>query len=141
MALDLIEAEGLANVFSRHDRAALATRRAVERWGFEIQCRNEAEHSSSLTAIRLPEGHSADALRQEILQSSNLSLGSGLGRLADRVFRIGHVGDFNNAAVLGTLAAIEMGLKARAIPFGEGALEAAIDALSAPRRGVAEAAE
>jgi alanine-glyoxylate transaminase/serine-glyoxylate transaminase/serine-pyruvate transaminase len=141
VALDLIEAEGLANVFLRHDRAALATRRAVERWGFEIQCRNEAEYSSSLTAIRLPEGHSADALRQDILQSSNVSLGSGLGRLADRVFRIGHVGDFNNAAVLGTIAAIEMGLKARGIPFGEGALEAAIDALSSPRQGVAEAAE
>jgi alanine-glyoxylate transaminase/serine-glyoxylate transaminase/serine-pyruvate transaminase len=141
VALDLIEAEGLANVFKRHDRAALATRRAVQQWGFEIQCRNEAEYSSSLTAIRLPEGHSADALRQDILQSSNVSLGSGLGRLADRVFRIGHVGDFNNASVLGTLAAIEMGLKARAIPFGEGALEAAIDALSTPRRGVAEAAE
>jgi alanine-glyoxylate transaminase/serine-glyoxylate transaminase/serine-pyruvate transaminase len=141
VALDLIEAEGLANVFARHDRAALATRRAVERWGFEIQCRNEAEHSSSLTAIRLGEGHSADALRQEILQASNVSLGSGLGRLADRVFRIGHVGDFNNAAVLGTIAAIEMGLKVRGIPFGEGALEAAIETLSSPRQGVAEAAE
>jgi alanine-glyoxylate transaminase/serine-glyoxylate transaminase/serine-pyruvate transaminase len=86
VALDLIEAEGLTNIFTRHDRAALATRRAVERWGFEVQCRNETEHSSSLTAVRLQQGHSADALRRQILKDANLSLGNGLGPLADRVF-------------------------------------------------------
>jgi alanine-glyoxylate transaminase / serine-glyoxylate transaminase / serine-pyruvate transaminase len=141
VALDLIEAEGLTNIFARHDRAALATRRAVERWGFEIQCLNEAEYSSSLTAVRLPQGHSADALRRQILQDANLSLGNGLGPLGDRVFRIGHLGDFSNASVLGTLAAVEMGLKARAVPYGDGAIEAAIEVLSDRRFVIAEAAE
>lgn len=141
VALDLIEVEGLVDIFARHDRAALATRRAVQRWGFEIQCRDEAEYSSSLTAVRLPQGHSADALRRQVLQDANLSLGNGLGPLADRVFRIGHLGDFSGASVLGTLAAIEMGLKERAIPFGAGAIEAAIEALSDRRRIMAEAAE
>lgn len=141
VALDLIEAEGLTNVFARHDRAAVATRRAVQTWGFEIQCRHEAEYSSSLTAVRLPDGHSADALRQQILNDANMSLGNGLGPLADRVFRIGHLGDFNDASVLGTLAAVEMGLTARAIPFGRGAIEAAIDALSDDRKVTAQAAE
>lgn len=141
VALDLIEVEGLVDIFARHDRAALATRRAVQRWGFEIQCRDEAEYSSSLTAVRLPLGHSADALRRQVLQDANLSLGNGLGPLADRVFRIGHLGDFSDASVLGTLAAIEMGLKERAIPFGAGAIEAAIEALSDRRRIMAEAAE
>ena len=141
VALDLIEVEGLVDTFARHDRAALATRRAVQRWGFEIQCRDEAEYSSSLTAVRLPQGHSADALRRQVLQDANLSLGNGLGPLADRVFRIGHLGDFSDASVLGTLAAIEMGLKERAIPFGAGAIEAAIEALSDRRKIMAEAAE
>lgn len=141
VALDLLEAEGLTNVFARHDRAAAATRRAVQTWGFEIQCRNEAEYSSSLTAVRLPDGHSADALRQQILNDANMSLGNGLGPLADRVFRIGHLGDFNDASVLGTLAAVEMGLKARSIPFGRGAIEASIDALSDNRKVTAQAAE
>jgi alanine-glyoxylate transaminase/serine-glyoxylate transaminase/serine-pyruvate transaminase len=141
VALDLIEAEGLANIFARHDRAALATRRAVQRWGFEIQCRNEEEYSSSLTAVRLPQGHSADALRRQVLQDANLSLGNGLGPLADRVFRIGHLGDFSDASVLGTLAAIEMGLKTQAVPYGDGAIGAAIEALSDRRTSMAEAAE
>jgi alanine-glyoxylate transaminase / serine-glyoxylate transaminase / serine-pyruvate transaminase len=141
VALDLIEAEGLTGIFTRHDHAALATRRAVQRWGFEIQCRNEAEYSSSLTAVRLPQRHSADALRRQILQDANLSLGNGLGPLADRVFRIGHLGDFSDASVLGTLAAIEMGLKAQGVPFGDGAIEAAIEVLSDRRLVMAEAAE
>jgi alanine-glyoxylate transaminase/serine-glyoxylate transaminase/serine-pyruvate transaminase len=140
VALDLIEAEGLANIFARHDCAALATRRAVRQWGFDLQCRDEAEYSSSLSAVRLPQGYSADALRHEVLQNSNMSLGNGLGPLADQVFRIGHLGDFNDASVLGTLAAIEMGLKTRGIPFRDGALEAAIEVLSS-RRTMAEAAE
>jgi alanine-glyoxylate transaminase / serine-glyoxylate transaminase / serine-pyruvate transaminase len=141
VALDMIEEEGLENVFARHDRAAFATRAAVRQWGFEIQCRNESEYSSSLTAVRLPEGHSADALRREILRSANMSLGNGLGPLADRVFRIGHLGDFSDASVLGTLAAVEMGLKISGIPYRDGALEVAIDALSGKRESVAQAAE
>ena len=141
VALDLLEEEGLENVFARHIRAARATRRAVEKWGFQIQCRNATEYSSSLTAVRLPEGYSADALRREVLERANMSLGNGLGPLADRVFRVGHLGDFNNASVLGTLAAIEMGLKARGVPYGDGALDAAIDALSGSSSTMAQAAE
>jgi len=141
VALDLLDEEGIENVFARHRRAALATRRAVARWGFETQCRDEREHSSSLTAVRLPEGHSADALRREILARSNLSLGNGLGPLADRVFRIGHLGDFNDTSVLGALASIEMGLRTRGIPHGKGGVDAAIEVLAGNAMPVAEAAE
>lgn len=126
VAIGLLHEEGLDNVFARHDRAAEATRRCVEHWGFEIQCRIPAEYSSSLTAVRLPEGHSADALRADILARSNLSLGNGLGRLADQVFRIGHLGDFNGPAVLATLSAVEMGLRARGIPHRPGGAGAAL---------------
>jgi alanine-glyoxylate transaminase/serine-glyoxylate transaminase/serine-pyruvate transaminase len=121
VALEMLLGEGLDAVFLRHRRAADATRAAVRHWGFEIQCRNEAEHSASLTAVRLPEGHSADALRAEILGRCNMSLGNGLGQLADRVFRIGHLGDFNETTVTGVITAIEMGLAARGIPHRPGA--------------------
>ena len=141
VALDLMRAEGLQDIFDRHNRAAAATRRAVEHWGFEIQCRNEAEYSSSLTAVRLPEGHSADALRKEILARANMSLGNGLGPLADRVFRIGHLGDFNDVSVLGTLSGVEMGLKARGIPFRSGGVEAAMDLLTGNSPPTMQAAE
>ena len=130
VALEMLHGEGLAQVFARHDRAAEATRAAVRHWGFEVQCRNEAEYSSALTAVRLPEGHSADALRREILASSNMSLGNGLGPLADRVFRIGHLGEFNNLMVTGTLSGIEMGLKACGIPYRPGGVEAAMTVLA-----------
>lgn len=140
VALEILQDEGLEQVFERHKRAAAATRRAVQHWGFEIQCRNEAEYSSSLTAVRLPDGHSADALRKEILQRANMSLGNGLGPLADRVFRIGHLGDFNNVSVLGTLSGVEMGLKARGIPFRRGGVEAAMDVLAGNSPPAAEAA-
>lgn len=136
VALDMLYAEGLENVFARHKRAAEATRRAVRHWGFEIQCENEAEHSSALTAVRLPEGHSADQLRAEILARSNMSLGNGLGPLADRVFRIGHLGDFHDLMVTGTLSGVEMGLAACGIPHRSGGVEEAMKWLSgnsAPR--------
>lgn len=126
VAIGLLHEEGLDNVFARHDRAAEATRRCVEHWGFEIQCRNPAEYSSSLTAVRLPEGHSADALRAEILSRSNLSLGNGLGQLADKVFRIGHLGDFNAPAVMATLSAVEMGLRACGVPHRSGGTSVAL---------------
>jgi alanine-glyoxylate transaminase / serine-glyoxylate transaminase / serine-pyruvate transaminase len=129
VALDLIEAEGLPVVFDRHARAAEATRVAVRHWGFETQCAVEAEHSASLTAVRLPEGHSADALRAEILSSANMSLGNGLGPLADRVFRIGHLGDFNNVAVTGVLSGVEMGLRACGIPHRSGGVDVAMERL------------
>jgi alanine-glyoxylate transaminase/serine-glyoxylate transaminase/serine-pyruvate transaminase len=129
VALDLIEAEGLAAVFARHARAAEATRAAVRHWGFETQCANEAEHSASLTAVRLPEGHSADGLRAEILARSNMSLGNGLGPLADRVFRIGHLGDFHDLTVTGAIAGVEMGLRACGVPHRPGGVDAAMERL------------
>lgn len=141
VALDMLFEEGLENVFARHDRAAAATRAAVIWWGFEIQCRNEEEHSSSLTAVRLPQGHSADALRAEILERSNMSLGNGLGPLADQVFRIGHLGDFHDLMVTGTLSGVEMGLAARGVPFRPGGVEAAMRVLTGnagPSRQAAE---
>ncbi len=141
VALDIMNAEGLEQIFERHRCAAAATRRAVQHWGFEIQCRNEAEYSSSLTAVRLPEGHSADALRKEIFNGANMSLGNGLGPLTDRVFRIGHLGDFNNVAVLGTLSGVEMELKARSIPYRHGGVEAAMDVLAGNSAPTVQAAE
>lgn len=141
VALDMLQTEGLDQVFARHDRAAKATRTAVLHWGFDIQCRNEAEYSSSLTAVRLPEGHSADALRREILNRANMSLGNGLGPLADRVFRIGHLGDFNNLTILAALSGVEMGLKARGIPYRKGGVEAAMEILAGNSPPAAQAAE
>jgi alanine-glyoxylate transaminase/serine-glyoxylate transaminase/serine-pyruvate transaminase len=126
VALDLLEEEGLDAVFARHQRAAEATRRCVEHWGLEIQCRVPRERSASVTAVRVPEGHSADALRGEVLARSNLSLGNGLGQLNDQVFRIGHVGDFNDTSVLGVLAAVENGLALRGIPHKPGGLDPAM---------------
>jgi len=129
VALRLLEEEGLEQVFARHRRAAQATRRCVQHWGLELQCRVAAEYSPVVTAVRVPEGHSADKLRERILARSNLSLGSGLGVLADKVFRIGHLGDFNDPMVIGTLGSIEMGLKATGISYHPGGLEAAVKEL------------
>ena len=130
VALTLLQEEGLEHVFARHRRAGQATRRCVEHWGLELQCRVAAEYSPVVTAARVPEGYSADKLRERILTKSNLSLGSGLGRLADRVFRIGHLGDFNDPMVIGTLGSIEMGLKATGIAYHPGGLEAAVNELA-----------
>jgi alanine-glyoxylate transaminase/serine-glyoxylate transaminase/serine-pyruvate transaminase len=129
VALALLAEEGLEAVFARHAQAAAATRRCVAHWGFDIQARHEAEASASLTAVRLPEGHSADRLRARVLARSGVSLGNGLGVLADRVFRIGHLGDFNAPTLLGTLAAIEMGLVEADIPHAPGGVVAAMAAL------------
>lgn len=126
VALDLLDEEGMENVFARHDRAAEATRRAVRHWGFETVCANPSDYSSSLTAVFLPEGYSADGLRKIILERSNMSLGNGLGKLADRVFRIGHLGDFHDLMVTGTLSGVEMGLANAGIPHKSGGVEAAM---------------
>ena len=130
VALELLHAEGLENVFARHQRAAEATRRAVSQWGLDIQCRNPSEYSSSLTAVRLPEGHSADQLRKVILERFNISLGNGLGPLSDKVFRIGHLGDFNDPSVVGTLSGVEMGLKISGVPHKVGGVDAAMNFLA-----------
>lgn len=130
VALEMLEQEGMDAVFARHNRAAEATRAAVRHWGFETQCRVEAEHSPVLTAVRLPEGHSADTLRAEILARSNMSLGNGLGPLNDSVFRIGHLGDFHDLMVTGTITGVEMGLAACGIPHQPGGAQAAMNVLS-----------
>jgi alanine-glyoxylate transaminase/serine-glyoxylate transaminase/serine-pyruvate transaminase len=141
VAIEMLHEEGLDAVFARHDRAAEATRRCVGHWGFEIQCLNPNEYSPALTAVRLPEGHSADRLRAEILARADMSLGNGLGQLADRVFRIGHLGDFNTPTVLGTLAGVEIGLKACGIPHRAGGVEAATSYLAGNAAPLAAAAE
>ena len=125
----LLEEEGLDNVFKRHDRHAEATRRAVRAWGLEILCANPAEYSSSLTAVLMPEGHSEIAFREIVLEHFNLSLGSGLTKLRDKVFRIGHLGDFNDLMLAGTLAGIEMGLALAGVPHQKGGVDAAMDYL------------
>jgi alanine-glyoxylate transaminase/serine-glyoxylate transaminase/serine-pyruvate transaminase len=141
VAIDLLHEEGLDEVFARHDRAAEATRRAVRHWGLEVWCRDPSVYSSSLTAVKVPDGHSADALRRVVLERSNMSLGNGLGILADKVFRIGHLGDFNDLMVAGTLSGVEMGLAAAGIPHRSGGVEAALSYLAGNRGPVAQAAE
>ena len=137
-AIDMLLEEGLENVFRRHDRHAEATRRAVRAWGLEVWCRRPDEYSSSLTAVRVPEGHSADALRRTILETFDMSLGNGLGRLADRVFRIGHLGAFNDLMLAGTLSGIEMGLHLAGVPHRRGGVDAALAYLAeAASRGAA----
>jgi len=126
----LVEEEGLENVFKRHDRHAEAARRAVRAWGLEILCANPAEYSSSLTAVLMPEGHSEIRFREVVLERFNLSLGSGLTRLRDKVFRIGHLGDFNDLMLLATLAGVEMGLGLAAVPHKQGGVDAAMDYLA-----------
>jgi alanine-glyoxylate transaminase/serine-glyoxylate transaminase/serine-pyruvate transaminase len=129
-AVAMLLEEGLDNVFARHDRHAEATRRAVRAWGLDIQCAEPRDYSSSLTAVRLPEGHSADALRATILERFNMSLGNGLGILKDRVFRIGHLGDFGDLQLVGTLGGVEMGLRAAGVPHRAGGVQAALDYLA-----------
>ena len=125
-AIDMLLAEGLGNVFARHDRHAEATRRAARGWGLELVCRNPAEYSSSLTAILLPDGHDADAFRREALARYDLSLGTGLGRLAGRAFRIGHLGFFNDLTLAGTLCGVEMGLTVARVPHRPAGVAAAL---------------
>ncbi len=128
-AVDMLLEEGLDNVFARHDRHAEATRRAVTHWGLEVLCLEPREYSSSLTAILMPDGHDADALRQVILDRFDMSLGTGLTKLAGKVFRIGHLGDFNDLTLLGTLAGVEMGLVLAGVPHEKGGVQAAMNYL------------
>jgi len=130
-SLRMLLEEGLTNVFARHNRHAEATRRAVRAWGLELVCVNPAEYSSSLTAVLMPDGHDADALRTIILDRFDLSLGTGLGRFKGKVFRIGHLGDFNDLMLAGTLSGVEMGLAASGVPFKRGGIAAALEYLGA----------
>jgi alanine-glyoxylate transaminase / serine-glyoxylate transaminase / serine-pyruvate transaminase len=130
-ALLLLEEEGLANVFARHNRHAEATRAAVRGWGLEVLCADEREYSSSLTAVLLGEEHDADKVRQIILDRFDMSLGTGLGKLAGRVFRIGHLGDFNDLMLAGTLSGVQMGLELAGVAVDPAGLQAALQVLRA----------
>lgn len=129
-ALRMLEEEGLDNVFARHARLAEATRRAVRAWDLELLCLDPAEYSNTLTAVLMPEGHDANKLRQVILDRFDMSLGTGLGKLQGRVFRIGHLGHFNELMLAGTLAGVEMGLAAAGVPHQRGGVLEALDYLA-----------
>ena len=128
-AINILTEEGLENVFNRHNRFAEATRIAVNAWGLEILCKNPNEYSSSLTAVLVPDGHDADSLRKIILDNYNMSLGTGLAKVASKVFRIGHLGDFNELMLAGTLSGVEMGLMKSKIPFNKGGILKALEYL------------
>jgi alanine-glyoxylate transaminase/serine-glyoxylate transaminase/serine-pyruvate transaminase len=128
-SLRMLAEEGLPQVFARHARHAEATRRAVRAWGLELNPANEREHSNSLTAVRMPEGHDEARLRAVILQRFDLSLGQGLGKQKGKLFRIGHLGSFNDLMLCATLSGVEMGLQLAGVPHGKGGVSAAMDFL------------
>ncbi|MFK0290541.1 pyridoxal-phosphate-dependent aminotransferase family protein [Streptomyces sp. NPDC090442] len=131
VALDLLAEEGLPAVFARHARHAAATRAAVRGWGLTVLCADAREHSPTLTAVLMPHGQDADALRATVLDRYDMSLGSGLGRLAGRVFRIGHLGQLSDLQLAGALAGVQMGLAAHDFPSDPAGLTAALDVLAA----------
>jgi len=133
-ACDMLMEEGLANVFARHDRHAEGTRRAVRAWRLEILCADPKAYSSSLTAIVMPEGHDADGFRDVVLDHFDMSLGAGLAKLKGKVFRIGHLGSFNDLMLCGTLCGVEMGFALASVPHAKGGVEAAMAYLAQPAR-------
>ena len=137
----LLDEEGLDNVFARHQRHAEATRRAVRAWGLEVYALDPREYSASLTGVLMPAGHDADRVRKVILDAFDLSLGTGLTKLGGKMFRIGHLGDFNDLMLMGTLTGVEMGLALAGVPVKKEGVQAAMDYLSecakAPARKVA----
>jgi len=138
-AVAMLMDEGLENVFARHQRFGEATRRAVAGWGLEVLCATPEEYSPALTAVVMPAGHDADAFRATVLEQFDMSLGAGLGRLKGTVFRIGHLGDFNDLMLAGTLGGVEMGLAAAGVPFTRGGVTAALDYLACAGRGTQSA--
>jgi alanine-glyoxylate transaminase/serine-glyoxylate transaminase/serine-pyruvate transaminase len=139
-AIEMLHEEGLENVFARHDRLAEATRRAVRAWGLEIWCKDARHYSSSLTAVLVPEGHSADRLREAALAHFDISLGTGLTKLAGKVFRIGHLGDTNDLTIIGALAGVEMALALAEVPHRAGGVQAAMAYFAQAARGELAAA-
>ena len=129
-SISMLEDEGLDTVFARHARLGEATRRAVAAWGLETCAIDPREYSNSLTAVMMPDGHDADAFRRVVLERFDMSLGNGLGKMAGRLFRIGHLGDFNDLMLAGTLAGIEMGFGLAAVPHEKGGVDAAMDYLA-----------
>jgi alanine-glyoxylate transaminase/serine-glyoxylate transaminase/serine-pyruvate transaminase len=141
-ALRMLSEEGLPRVFARHERLAAAARAAVRGWGLEILCEREDELSPVVTAVVMPDGHDAERFRATILERYNMSLGAGLGRLKGRVFRIGHLGEFNELMLIGTLGGVELGLAAAGVPFRPGGVQAALATLTgASPRAAADAHE
>lgn len=140
-AITLLNEEGLENVFARHTRHGVATRAAVQAWGLELLCNNPRHYSDTLTAVLMPEGHSADAYRRTVLENFNMSLGTGLAKVADKVFRIGHLGDFNDLMLMGALSGVEMGLQKAGVPHKRGGVQAALDSLAVGKHENAAAAE
>jgi alanine-glyoxylate transaminase/serine-glyoxylate transaminase/serine-pyruvate transaminase len=134
-AVDMLHEEGLERVFARHRRHAEATRRAVQTWGLEIQCRNPAHYSPVVTTVVMPEGRGGDAFRALALERFDIALGSGLSKLADKVFRIGHLGDLNDLTLLGALAGVEMSLGAAGVAHREGGVQAAMSHLATTSAG------
>jgi alanine-glyoxylate transaminase/serine-glyoxylate transaminase/serine-pyruvate transaminase len=130
-SLRLLEEEGLENVFARHRRHGEATRRALKVWGLENLCLNPEEYSPILTTVLMPGEKGADAYRDVVLEKFNMSLGSGLGQLKDRIFRIGHLGDMNDPMLVGTLGTVEMGFSLAKIFHQKGGVMAAMDYLAA----------
>ncbi|CAJ0695129.1 Serine--glyoxylate aminotransferase [Ralstonia mannitolilytica] len=130
-ALDMILEEGLDNVFARHQRLAEACRRAVRAWGLEIQCADPAVYSPVLTGVMMPEGIDADAVRRTIYDRFNMSLGTGLGKVRGRMFRIGHLGDCNDLTLMAALAGCEMGLKLSGVLVAGSGVSAAMEYLAA----------
>jgi alanine-glyoxylate transaminase/serine-glyoxylate transaminase/serine-pyruvate transaminase len=133
-ALDMILEEGLDNVFARHERLAEACRSAVRAWGLEVQCIDPAVYSPVLTGVMTPEGIDADAVRKTIYEHFDMSLGTGLGKLKGRMFRIGHLGDCNDLTLMATLAGVEMGLKLAGVPLAASGLPAAMASLTAQKK-------
>ncbi len=139
-SLAMLREEGLANVFARHARHGEATRRAVRAWGLEILCAEPAEYSNVLTAVLMPGEKGADAFRATVLERFDMSLGTGLGKVADKVFRIGHLGDFNDLMLAGTLAGVEMGLSLAGVPHRPGGTQEALRYLAGVGPAAAPAA-
>jgi alanine-glyoxylate transaminase/serine-glyoxylate transaminase/serine-pyruvate transaminase len=140
-AIAMLHEEGLENVFARHQRLAKATRRAVETWGLEILCREPMYYSATITAVLLPEGHDADQFRLLALERFNISLGTGFGKFAGRMFRIGHLGDVNELTMLAALASVEMTLTLAGVPHRPGGVQAAMEhftAATAQRRAATD---
>ena len=140
VSIEMLHEEGLDNVFARHHRFGEATRQAIRAWGLEILCRDPKYYSSTITAVMLPDGHDADKFRSVALNTFNISLGASFGPYVKKYFRIGHLGDINDATLIGALGAIEMALKLAGVPHNKGGVQAAMDSIVAAQSGAARAA-
>ena len=136
----MLHEEGLDNVFARHERHAEATRRAVKAWGLEILCRDPKYYSPVVTTVLMPDGYNADAFRKVVLETFNMSLGTGLSKVAGKVFRIGHLGDTNDLTIMGALTGVEMGLAVAGVPHKKGGVQAAMDYLASANKPKAQRA-